>query len=68
MKLQPTGKFDNSAKPYNHINVAPLAAAMGAEISDVDIAQLSDPQFGEIEDTFYRRELDRTTVLDEAPS
>jgi len=57
MKLQPTGKFDNSARRYDHIEVAPLAAAMGAEISGVDLANLSDAEFGEIADALYRHKM-----------
>lgn len=57
MKLQPTGKFDNSARSYDHITAVPLAAAMGAEISGVDLSDLSDAQFGEIEDALYRHKM-----------
>jgi taurine dioxygenase len=57
MKLQPTGKFDNSAKPYDHITVTPLASAMGARISGVDLARLTDVQFEEIEDALYRHKM-----------
>lgn len=57
MKLQPTGKFDNSARSYEHITVTPLAAAMGAKISDVDLSNLSDGQFREIEDALYRHKM-----------
>lgn len=54
MRLQPTGKFDNSARAYRHIEVTPLAAAMGAKISGVDLASLSDDAFAEIADALYR--------------
>jgi len=57
MKLQPTGIFDNSAKSYAHITVTPLAAAMGAKVSGVDISSLSDEQFEEIEDALYRHKM-----------
>jgi len=57
MRLQPTGKFDNSAKPYTHITVTPLAAAMGARISGVDLSNLSDAQFEEIADALYRHKM-----------
>jgi taurine dioxygenase len=57
MKLQPTGKFDNSAKPYEQITVRPLAAAMGAEISGVDLSNLSNSQFMEIEDALFRHKM-----------
>jgi taurine dioxygenase len=57
MRLQPTGKFDNGAKPYTHITVTPLAAAMGARISGVDLSNLSDAQFEEIADALYRHKM-----------
>jgi taurine dioxygenase len=52
--LHPHGKFDNHARPYQHVTALPLAAAMGAEIRGADIANLSDAQFGEIEDALFR--------------
>ena len=38
MRLHPTGKFDNYALDNRHIEVRPLAAAMGAEICGVNAA------------------------------
>ncbi len=35
MRLHPTGKFDNHAAEYQHIQVRPLGAAMGAEICNL---------------------------------
>lgn len=57
MRLQPTGKFDNSAKAYDHITVTPLAAAMGAKISGVDLSDISDAQFDDIADALYRHKM-----------
>ncbi len=57
MKLHPTGRFDNGAKTYKHITAVPLAAAMGAEIGNVQISRLSDDQFLEIEDALYRHKM-----------
>jgi len=57
MRLQPTGKFDNSARNYAHITVTPLAAAMGAEIAGVELANLSDAAFAEIESALYRHKM-----------
>jgi len=57
LKLHPTGSFDNSAKDYKHINAIPLAAAMGVEIRDVQIAHLTNEQFLEIEDALYRHKM-----------
>ena len=57
MRLHPTGKFDNSAKPSNQIQVKPLAAAMGAEISGVDVPNMSDAQFAEVRDALFRHKM-----------
>jgi taurine dioxygenase len=57
VRLQPTGKFDNAAKPSNLIAVTPLAAAMGAEIGGVDLADLSDAQMEEIKQALWRHKM-----------
>jgi taurine dioxygenase len=57
VRLHPTGKFDNRAVQYSHIEAKPLAAAMGAEICGVDIAQLSAAQFGEMRDALFRHKM-----------
>jgi len=57
MRLQPTGKFDNSAKAYDHITVTPLAAAMGAKICGVALSDLSGAQFENIADALYRHKM-----------
>ena len=57
MRLHPTGKFDNSAKPSNLIQIRPLAAAMGAEISGVDVPSMTDEQFGEVRDALFRHKM-----------
>jgi len=57
MRLHPTGMFDNSARPARHIEVLPLAAAMGAEIRGVDLANLADDQFAEIEAALFRHKM-----------
>ena len=57
MRLHPTGMFDNSALPTRHIEVLPLAAAMGAEIAGVDLANLTDAQFEEIAAALYRHKM-----------
>lgn len=53
----PTGLFDNSARDYQHITAVPLASAMGAEIRGVDLSNVSDEAFNEIEDALYRHKL-----------
>lgn len=55
--VHPTGKFDNSAKEYKNIKVYPIAAAMGAEIEGVDLTNVDDATFKEIEDALYRHKL-----------
>jgi taurine dioxygenase len=57
MRLHPTGGFDNSARDYRHITAVPLAAAMGAEIRDVQISSVTDEQFLEIEDALFRHKM-----------
>src|SRR5690348_15433130 len=57
MFLHPSGKFDNSARAYRHIEVRPLAAAMGAEIRGVTIGRETDAQFAEIEDALFRHKM-----------
>jgi len=57
MRLHPTGKFDNRAADYRHIEARPLAAAMGAEICGVQAAHLSDAQFNEIRAALFRHKM-----------
>jgi len=57
MRLHPTGKFDNHAAAYRHIEARPFAAAMGAEIVGVDIPQLTDAQFEEIRHALFRHKM-----------
>ena len=57
MITHPFGKFDNFARDYQHIRAVPLAAAMGAEILEVDLGSLSDEQFAEIEDALFRHKM-----------
>jgi taurine dioxygenase len=40
-----------------HIDVRPLAAAMGAEIAGVDCANVSDAAFAEIEAALFRHKM-----------
>lgn len=51
------GPFDNSAQRYQHVSAHPLAAAMGAEIRGVDLSNLTDAQFSEIEHALYRHKM-----------
>ena len=53
----PTGSFDNSARNYRLIEALPLAAAMGAEIRGVQVADIDDDIFAEIEDALFRHKM-----------
>ena len=53
----PSGGFDNSAKRYAQILATPLAAAMGAEIGGVNLADLSDEAFEEIRHALFRHKM-----------
>lgn len=57
MQLHPHGRFDNLARDYRHIQACPLAAAMGAEIREVDVATVTDAQFAEIQDALFRHKM-----------
>ena len=57
MFVHPTGKFDNSARAYRHIEALPLSAAMGAEIRGVSVGRETDAQFAEIEDALFRHKM-----------
>lgn len=57
MRLHPTGKFDNRAATYAHIEARPLAAAMGAEIVGVRVAEITDAQFAEIRHALFRHKM-----------
>ena len=54
MKLHPAGAFDNSARKYDRIHPLPLAASMGAEIAGVQVKDIDDRAFAEIEDALFR--------------
>jgi alpha-ketoglutarate-dependent taurine dioxygenase len=57
MRLHPTGKFDNHAATYRHIEARPLAAAMGAEICGVDVTAMTDEQFQELRQALFRHKM-----------
>src|ERR1700685_4382235 len=57
MRLHPTGKFDNRAAAYRHIEARPLAAAMGAEICGVDATAMTDEQFQELRQALFRHKM-----------
>jgi alpha-ketoglutarate-dependent taurine dioxygenase len=53
----PHEHFDNSAVAAKHIEVRPLAAAMGAEIVGFDCTTVSDEAFAEIEAALFRHKM-----------
>jgi alpha-ketoglutarate-dependent taurine dioxygenase len=57
VRLHPTGKFDNHAAKYRHIEVWPLAAAMGAQICGVDAARVTEEQFQEVRQALFRHKM-----------
>lgn len=57
IRLSPSGAFDNSARPYRRIEVAPLASALGAELVGVRLAELDDEGFGEVQDALWRHKM-----------
>lgn len=57
MRLHPTGKFDNRARPARLIEVRPLAAAMGAEVSVASIPALTDEAFEEVRQALFRHKM-----------
>jgi taurine dioxygenase len=57
IRLSPAGEFDNSARRYAHIEVLPIASAMGAEIRGVSLANLSDAAFAELQDALWRHKM-----------
>ncbi|MEX2525975.1 MAG: TauD/TfdA family dioxygenase [Gammaproteobacteria bacterium] len=48
MQFYPPSHYDDDANGFTEIETVPLAAAMGAEIRGVDIANISDAQFEQI--------------------
>jgi alpha-ketoglutarate-dependent taurine dioxygenase len=54
--IDPTG-FDNSPDEHVHIEVAPLAAAMGAEVRGVQAAELDDAAFEEVHRALLRHKM-----------
>jgi len=57
MITHPVGNFDNHARQYRHIEIVPLAAAMGAEVRGIDIPDVDDDSFAEIEDALFRHKM-----------
>lgn len=54
MQLYPPSHYDDAANGYTLIKTVPLAAAMGAEIRGVDLANTNDAQFEQVKSALYR--------------
>ncbi len=54
MRFYPPEYFDDKKNGYSAIRTLPLASAMGAEILDVDIANITDEQFEQVRDALFR--------------
>jgi alpha-ketoglutarate-dependent taurine dioxygenase len=57
MHLIDSSAFDNAAAGYRHIEALPLAAAMGAEIRGVQVADLDDDAFDELRHALFRHKM-----------
>jgi alpha-ketoglutarate-dependent taurine dioxygenase len=57
MLVHPTQGFANQPADNRHIEVRPLAAAMGAEIRGVSIPELSDEAFAEVRAALFRHKM-----------
>lgn len=68
MRLIDPSKFDNGAASYHRIEARPAAAAMGAEVVGVQVAELDDEAFAEVQDALFRHHMIyfRDQVLDHA--
>lgn len=54
MRFYPPSHYDDKHNGFKEISTVPLAAAMGAEIRGVDLADVSDRQFDEIRTALFR--------------
>ena len=53
MQFYPASHYDDKCNGFSEISTVPLAAAMGAEIRGVDLADVSDRQFEEIRSALF---------------
>jgi len=70
MQLYPPSHYDDQANGYTLIKTVPLAAAMGAEIQGVDLANVSDAQLAQVKSALHRYKMvyfrdQRITVEDQ---
>jgi taurine dioxygenase len=57
LRPHPSGCFDNAPAEYRHIEVLPLAAAMGAEVRGIDLADPAEPAFEEVRHALFRHKM-----------
>ncbi|WP_427967650.1 TauD/TfdA dioxygenase family protein [Altererythrobacter sp.] len=57
VRLSPSGAFDNAAREYRHITVAPISSSMGAELVGLRLAELTDEEFDELRHAFWRHKM-----------
>lgn len=57
VRLSPAGSYDNSARAYRHIEVVPIASAMGAEVRGVRLPELSGEGFADLQDALWRHKM-----------
>jgi alpha-ketoglutarate-dependent taurine dioxygenase len=57
MRLNSAAKFDNAPAVTRFIQARPLTAAMGAEIHGVDLREINDEQFAEIQQALFRHKM-----------
>ena len=57
VRLSPAGDFDNSGYESPHFKALPLSGAMGAEIADVRLPEMSDEAFEDFKQALYRHKM-----------
>ena len=57
VRVSPCGDFDNHAFASDHFGVAPLAAAMGAEITGVRLTDLSDEGLADLKRALWKHKM-----------
>ena len=57
VRLSPSGDFDNGARRYRHLTALPLTSALGAELTGVQLHDLSDEAFAELQHALWRHKM-----------
>ena len=53
MRFYPPSHYDDKANGFTEISTVPLAAAMGAEIRGIDLANITDTQFKQVRNALF---------------